>query len=93
MNVIFDFGQVLVHFEPRYMVGKYVQDPVGAALLARMRQREGIRVMIHEQYFYTDYFMYQPEFEQKLRATFADLCENGYQSCFFEEMPAGRMRS
>ena len=33
-NVIFDFGQVLVHFEPSYMVGKYVSDPVEAALLA-----------------------------------------------------------
>lgn len=53
--------------------------------LARMRQREGIRVMIHEQYFYADYYMYQPEFEQKLRATFADLRENDYQSSFFED--------
>ena len=53
--------------------------------LARMRQREGIRVMIHEQYFYADYYMYQPEFEQKLRATFAYLRENDYQSSFFED--------
>lgn len=35
-NVIFDFGQVLVHFEPSYMVGKYVSDPVDAALLAHI---------------------------------------------------------
>ena len=35
-NIIFDFGQVLVHFEPRYMVGKYVDDPVEAALLAHI---------------------------------------------------------
>ena len=35
-NVIFDFGQVLVHFEPSYMVGKYVSDPVEAALLAHI---------------------------------------------------------
>lgn len=26
-NVIFDFGQVLVSFEPRYMVSRYVSDP------------------------------------------------------------------
>ena len=25
-NVIFDFGQVLVHFEPDYMTGKYIED-------------------------------------------------------------------
>ena len=34
--VIFDFGQVLVHFEPSYMVGKYVKDPVDAEVLAHV---------------------------------------------------------
>ena len=32
-NVVFDFGQVMVHFEPSYMVGKYVSDKEDAALL------------------------------------------------------------
>ena len=32
-NVVFDFGQVMVHFEPSYMVGKYVSDERDAALL------------------------------------------------------------
>lgn len=32
-NVVFDFGQVLVRFEPSYMVGKYVTDEVDARLL------------------------------------------------------------
>ena len=35
-NVIFDFGQVLVRFDPSYMVEKYVSDPVEAALLAHI---------------------------------------------------------
>ena len=34
--VIFDFGQVLVRFEPSIMVKKYVKDPVEAALLAQV---------------------------------------------------------
>ena len=34
--VIFDFGQVLVRFEPSIMVKKYVDDPVEAALLAHV---------------------------------------------------------
>ena len=34
--VIFDFGQVLVHFEPSYIVGKYVDDPVDAARLTHV---------------------------------------------------------
>ena len=32
-NVVFDFGQVLVHFEPSYMVGKYVQETEDKPLL------------------------------------------------------------
>ena len=32
-NVVFDFGQVLVHFEPSYMVGRYVSDTKDAQLL------------------------------------------------------------
>ena len=32
-NVVFDFGQVMIHYEPKYMVGKYVTDESDAALL------------------------------------------------------------
>ena len=32
-NVVFDFGQVMVRFEPSYMVGRYVDDKDDAALL------------------------------------------------------------
>ena len=32
-NVVFDFGQVLVHFQPAYMVAKYVTDEADAKLL------------------------------------------------------------
>ena len=53
--------------------------------LQKISRRNSIRVMIHEQYFYSDYRRYQPDFEEKLRATFAFLRENGYQSRFFEE--------
>ncbi len=54
-------------------------------LLSQKTDRDGIWVMIHEQFFYADYQHYQPEFEDKLQQTFSFLCENGYQSCFFEE--------
>lgn len=32
-NVVFDFGQVLIRFDPKYMVEKYVTDPADSALL------------------------------------------------------------
>lgn len=54
--------------------------------LARLRQRRCIRVMIHEQYYYSDYKAYQPDFEEKLKATFSYLRQNGYQSAFFESL-------
>ena len=35
-SVVFDFGQVMVHFEPEYMVGRYVTDKEDASLLERV---------------------------------------------------------
>ena len=32
-NIVFDFGQVLIKFEPSYMVGQYVSNPDDARLL------------------------------------------------------------
>ena len=54
--------------------------------LASMSNRDCIRVMIHEQYFYEDYCRYQPDFEKKLQSTFSFLCSNGYQSRFYENL-------
>ena len=54
--------------------------------LSALTGREGIRVMIHEQYFYPDYKAYQPDFEEKLFAAFSFLTEKGYESRFFEEL-------
>ena len=35
-NAVFDFGQVIVRFEPSYMVGKYVSDKDDAELLEKV---------------------------------------------------------
>jgi len=35
-NVVFDFGQVMVRFDPQYMVERYVKDPADAALLSEV---------------------------------------------------------
>lgn len=35
-NVVFDFGQVLVHFKPEYMVRQYVNDDEDVKLLSRV---------------------------------------------------------
>ena len=54
--------------------------------LSLLTGREGIRVMIHEQYFYPDYKWYQPDFEEKLESAFSFLISHGYESSFFEEL-------
>ena len=58
-------------------------------LMLRLRNllhRDSLRVMIHEQYFYSDYPAYQPDFEEKLDRAFGFLHQNGYASCFAEEL-------
>ena len=62
-------------------------------LLSRLRDllnRESLRVMIHEQYFYEDYPSYQSDFEEKIESAFKLLTENGYESRFADEMTAGK---
>lgn len=54
--------------------------------LASLKERNSVKVMIHEQYFYSDYFNYQPDFEQKLDDTFTYLCTNGFESRFYENI-------
>ena len=54
--------------------------------LENLKERDCIRVMIHEQYFYPDYKAYQAEFKDKLITTFIFLKEHGYESGFLEDL-------
>lgn len=56
------------------------------AVLSERCERECVKVMIHEQYFYPDYPAYQPDFEEKLERTFVFLRDNGYISAFLEDV-------
>lgn len=53
--------------------------------LNKLFHRNLIKVMIHEQYFYKDYRLYQANFEEKLDHTFNHLIQNGFRSIFFED--------
>ena len=67
------------------VLNAYKKDDI-LTLLKDLLSHNDIRVMIHEQYFYEDYKAYQPDFEEKLRATFAFMKEHGYETRFFEEL-------
>ena len=56
------------------------------AELEKLLPREQLHLMIHEQYFYSDYSRYLPDFEDMLFDIFAFLGVKGFTPQFFEEM-------
>ena len=56
------------------------------AKLSKLSDRDLVKIMIHEQYFYEDYTYYQPNFEQKLDEAFGYLITKGFRSHFFENI-------
>lgn len=54
--------------------------------LQNLQDRDVVKIMIHEQYFYEDYAQYQADFRKKLEQAFEFLIEKGFVSCFFEEL-------
>ena len=54
--------------------------------LRYLLDRELVKIMIHEQYFYPDYRKYQADFEEKLDAAFELLVKNNFESAFFEDI-------
>ena len=54
--------------------------------LSALSDRETVKIMIHEQYFYEDYERYIPDFEEILTSSFGFLTNNGFSSEFFERL-------
>lgn len=59
--------------------------PILEATINHQNQDNFIQIMIHEQYFYSDYKDFQPDFADKLHIVLNWLTENGYNSCFLED--------
>lgn len=51
-----------------------------------LSNRKIVKVMIHEQYFYKDYYLYQQNFQEKLENTFSFLTNKNFKGAFFEEL-------
>ena len=73
-------------FAPIDVVLNTCTRPEITSRLNSLLERRHIGMMIHEQYFYSDYIAYQPDFEEKLIDAAALLCERGYQSTFLEDL-------
>lgn len=55
--------------------------------LAKYTHQEYFCVGNHEQYFYPDYYAYQPDYSQKVLAAAKILHDAGYEFIFMEELP------
>ncbi|MBE7010184.1 MAG: hypothetical protein E7418_01690 [Ruminococcaceae bacterium] len=55
-------------------------------LIAPFIGNEYIGVCTHEQYFYEDYMVYQPDYDEKIYKMGAYLKQNGYEFIFAEEL-------
>ena len=56
--------------------------------LERVKEKEFVEVMIHEQYFYDYFHMYQPDFAAKVEACVKYFTECGRKSVFLDELIA-----
>ena len=56
--------------------------------LERVKEKEFVEVMIHEQYFYDYFHMYQPDFAAKVEACLKYFTECGRKSVFLDELIA-----
>lgn len=54
--------------------------------LEKVREKDFVEVMIHEQYFYDYFHMYQPDFSAKVEACISYFTECGRKSVFLDEL-------
>ena len=63
-----------------------VDDKVKTKLLANKIGQEFIEIMIHEQFFFEEYPKYEGNAKEKVLRAVSYLCEQGYESCFLNEI-------
>lgn len=63
----------------------YKKDEVEPLIMKNIGH-EYIGIATHEQYFYSDYYVYQPDFGEKMEIAVKILHENGYESVFLDEI-------
>ena len=59
-----------------------------AEILAHPHKSNFVSLMIHEQYFYSDYRLYLPDFKERVLEPCRVLAENGYTGMFMGEVAA-----
>lgn len=80
----------LYYFVNDMIVNLYPLESI-VALLEKVYHKEFIEVMIHEQYFYKDFHMYQPDFAAKVETCIKHLTDEGRKSVFLDELIYGHV--
>ncbi len=57
------------------------------AELSRFKDREYLSIGNHEQYYYSDYYAYQPDYAEKIYMMGKIMKENGFEFIFAEDLP------
>ncbi|MBR2022001.1 MAG: hypothetical protein IJ939_06140, partial [Clostridia bacterium] len=55
--------------------------------LTKFTSQEYLSIGNHEQYYYSDYFAYQPDYAQKIYTMGKIMKENGFEFIFAEDLP------
>ena len=55
--------------------------------LSKYVNQEYLSIGNHEQYFYSDYYAYQPDYEKKIYTMGKVMKENGFEFVFAEDLP------
>lgn len=63
-----------------------IKDRLNYLKTERPTEMGTLNLVTHEQYFYSHYQHYMPDYEQKIRRAVAWATENGYEPCFLDDV-------
>ncbi|OGV66847.1 MAG: hypothetical protein A3K18_30370 [Lentisphaerae bacterium RIFOXYA12_64_32] len=81
-----DIGEDMIFIRHDIVINGVALDKIAAhmaAVAANPHQRDVMEVMIHEQYFYSDYRAYESDYAERCEATVRWLTENDYCPVFY----------
>ncbi len=81
----YDEKSGLYYFVNDMIVNLYSLDAV-PSILDKVKEKEFVEVMIHEQYFYEYFHMFQPDFADKVEACVKYLTADGRRSVFLDDL-------
>lgn len=83
-DILHDKATGIVYVRNHAIIDRFTQLEL-PVLMQSLQTKSFVQLMTHEQYFYSDYIHYQPDFADKIEYCIHQLVSNGYKSVFLEE--------